>query len=271
MKILFNLIGDLYRTYVPEENVSDYRFAFLVHPRHLKDVYRKFPFFKYFPDSIVNFILSKLWPVTVSRITGLKSLKTGKELRGYVISIPITATQMLDDRNLAVAKILQALRMARNKGAKIVALGALTSSVSHGGLLLKDKVSGVHITTGHAYTGINVTETLQKICEKLDIDIRNRTVAVVGATGSIGSISAEILAKYGVKKFLLIDVDRKKERFESLLNNLHSINPHLEVEITSDMNLLKNVSLVITATNAKGAVIHKEHIKSGTNKSPMYS
>jgi predicted amino acid dehydrogenase len=106
---------------------------------------------------------------------------------------------MLDDRNLAVAKILQALRMARNKGAKIVALGALTSSVSHGGLLLKDKVSGVHITTGHAYTGINVTETLQKICEKLDIDIRNRTVAVVGATGSIGSISAEIFSGFGFR------------------------------------------------------------------------
>lgn len=263
MKIFLNLIFDLWRTYIPEKKSEEYKFAFIVHPRHLKDVYRKFFFFKYFPENFTNFILSKLWPVTVSKITGLKSLKTKKEIPGYVISIPITANQMLEDRNLAVNKIVQALQMAKNKGVKIVALGALTSSVSHGGLLLKEKIFGINITTGHAYTGINVTETLQKICEKVGINIKTEKVAIVGATGSIGSISAEILAKKGVDKFLLIDVDRKKERFENLLENLNKINPNLEIEISSDMNLLKKVSLIITATNAKESVIKNQNIKYG--------
>lgn len=264
MKIITNLLADLWRNYIPDKSVKDYRFAFIVHPRNLNDVYKKFPLFKFLPLSLTNLILRKLFPLTVSNITGLKSSITGNNLLGYVISIPITTEQMLSDRNLTLKKLTQAVNLAENKGVKMIALGALTSSLTNGGVLLKEKSHNVGITTGHAYTGISVTETLEKLCAVLGIDLKKEKIAIVGATGSIGSISAEILARSGITKFLLIDIDRKKERFENLLSNLYRINKALDIEITSDMNLLKNVRLVVTATNAKDAVIKSEHISPGT-------
>lgn len=52
----------------------------------------------------------------------------------------------------AVAKIRSAVELARDRGAKIVGLGAYTSVATRGGLLLKN--TEVALTTGNSYTAI---------------------------------------------------------------------------------------------------------------------
>jgi predicted amino acid dehydrogenase len=203
-----------------------------------------------------------MWAVTVSNITGLKDLK-GDNVEGYIISIPIIVEQMLEDRQLAEDKILQAVKLAKNKGCKIVGLGGLTASLTAGGKVLKEKIDGIYITTGHAYTGYNVTRNVFELANFFSLNISDLKVALVGATGSVGSISAQILARSGFNHFILIDVERKKERFDDVVNKMKIFNTKVKVEISHNVSDIKSCNIVVTATNTKEALIKNEHVKSG--------
>ncbi len=264
MKIrnFYILFKDLYDFKFGKNDQNIYRYAFLIHPRDLKDVYKKLPFLKWTGDRFSKWFLTKMWPVTVSKITGLQDLN-GETVPGYIISIPITAEQMLSDRKLAENKILDAVNLAKNKNCKIIGLGGLTSSLTAGGEFLKNKTEGVYITTGHAYTGYNVTRNVFELVQKFNLDKKKMKVAIVGATGSIGSISAQILVKGGFEQFLLIDVERKKDRFKDVLNCMEKLNNQVSVNVSYNVSDIKNCDIVVTATNTKEALIQKEFVKSG--------
>lgn len=264
-RLINHTARDLVDLLLPQPGFRDvYRFAFLVHPRDERDMIRRFPFLEKTPPWFKRAIQRHFWPVTVSKVTGLTS-EGGEEVSGYVISIPMTAAEMLKDRPRAKKHIRRAMRLARNKGAKIVGLGALTSSLSRGGLDLVD-IPGVSVTTGHAYTGYTVTEALLSQLKRASVPYTTDacTIAIVGAAGSVGSISAEILAAKGVQKLLLIDIERKLDAVHELREKLTSRHPDLTVECTQDMSSLKEATGVITATNAPDALVRGSHIAPGT-------
>lgn len=239
------------------------KFAFLVHPRDLNDVYKKYPLLKLFPNSVVEFFLLKFWPpVFVAKITGLKS-KDGRELiNGCVISVPMTARQMVEHRDLASTKILEATILAKKLGAGIVGLGAMTSSFSKGGLDLVDKVD-INITTGHAYTAYNVTKNVFELTNLFGLDKRKITVAVVGAAGSIGSTSSQILARAGYQNLILVDLERKHHFFEKLRSTLISFNHEINIKFTHQIKDISYADIIITATNAPEALVDAEDLKIG--------
>jgi len=71
------------------------QFAFIVHSRDVSDVSRKYKIAKIIPDSILELYCKYKKPLILSRITGLKSQKTGEDIPGIIIGCPITAKQML--------------------------------------------------------------------------------------------------------------------------------------------------------------------------------
>jgi len=154
-------------------------FAFLVHPRNMKDIYRKYPFAKYVPQFLVTFFLKFIGPVPVARINGINSTK------GLIISLPITAEYMLKNKELARKKVVQAIKSAKKRGAKVVGLGSLTSPIVGGGVDIAGKY-GLHVTNGNAFTAHMTMEGIRKSAGKMGINLSESTVAVVGATGSIG-------------------------------------------------------------------------------------
>jgi len=245
---------------------ESYEFAFLVHPRDEKDMVLRFPFLAKMSPWLLKVVQHHFWPVTVSNITGLRSQKTHSDIQGYVISIPMTATEMLQNRKRAKKQIHKAARLARNKGAKIIGLGALTSSLTRGGLDLLD-IPGIAVTTGHAYTGYSVTQTLLLQLKNAGIDLStavNCPIAIVGAAGSVGSISAELLAEEGAASLLLIDIDRKSASLDKLKQKLAEKYPGLTVQCSQDMKLLKSACGIITATNTPDALVRNEHVSDGT-------
>lgn len=239
------------------------KFAFLVHPRDLSDVFKKYPLLKLFPDSLVEFILIKFWPsVFVAKITGLKSKDGGELIDGCVISVPMTARQMMEHRTVASRKILNAAIFSKKHGAKIIGLGALTSSFSKGGLDLIEKVD-VNITTGHAYTAYNVTKNIFELCSILNLDKKKITVAIVGAAGSIGSTSALILARDGYTNMLLIDLERKHHFFKKLVEDLKGLNSEINVRLSHQIKDVIDANIVITATNSPEALVKADDLKTG--------
>jgi predicted amino acid dehydrogenase len=93
----------------------------------------------------------------------------------------------------------------------------------------------------------------------MGIDPKRGVAAVVGATGSIGKVCAQILAPQ-VAEIILVGRDPAK---------LHAVKQLVEaqgqplVRITTNMNDLKQADMVLTVTNAIEAVIEPQHLKSG--------
>ena len=256
---------DFVDSLIPRIHARDtYAFAFLVHPRDARDMERRFPFLALAPEWLHRGIQHYFWPVTVSRITGLTDQTTRQEVKGFVISIPMTAPEMLAHRKRALKHIRRATKLARNKGAKIVGLGALTSSLSRGGLDLLD-IPGIAITTGHAYTGHTVSQTLLSHLNAADNPHRNGApLAVVGAAGSVGALSAELLAHDGARTLILLDIERKRDKVEELKTRLEAQHRTLTVTVTTDRADLQSAVGIITATNTPDALLRNEHIARGT-------
>ncbi|MCX6703750.1 MAG: hypothetical protein NTV02_03635 [Candidatus Zambryskibacteria bacterium] len=244
------------------KKTSGYSFAFLVHSRGHRDIYRKYPFFKFLPKWLGLWIMESLWPITLSKVTGLKNIKDGSEVKGYVLGITMTAEQMMKKRAKALVKIRQAIHLARGKGVSLVGLGGLTSSLSGGGHELLD-IQDVNITTGHAYTAYNVTETLFKVVDIFGVPKKKLTVGIVGAAGSVGTLSSDIVARAGYAKIVLIDVDRKLPQIRGHLHDLMKFDFKLKIEITSDIKAIKKCDLVITATNTPEALITPDLVSDG--------
>lgn len=240
----------------------DSQFAFLVHPRGLGDFYKKFPYLKFLPKKIVLFLTTVMPPIVVSEITGLKSVD-GEPIQGHIISIPITARQMIEDRDLALRKIRQAVLFAEKKGAKIIGLGALTASFSNGGKLLHESVESLGITTGRAYTVKTVSGYAKKAIADFGLPKETIRVGVVGAAGSIGSNVAVQLARFGVKNFVLIDLERKLEKVKKTLERVRGIGG-ISVESTHDVSHVRECDIIITATSAPEVVVYSDDVSSGT-------
>jgi len=262
LKIFFQPFIDLLLLWYPIKRAQPKRFAFLIHLRDINDLYRKFPFFKKLPESFVLFLTKFLWPITVSKITGLKNQENGEPMLGWVIGIPLTAQQMLEDRTLALKKIREAAILSEKKGARVIGLGALTASLSKGGLDLVETV-GVSITTGHAYTIYNVANTLLSIMEATGKRFSDSHLAVVGASGSIGSGATRFLSRNSFAKITLIDVERKNSQLISLQEELSKMAPLSKISISNTINDTKDADLVITATNAPETLVRAHNLKSG--------
>jgi predicted amino acid dehydrogenase len=121
----------------------------------------------------------------------------------------------------------------------------------------------VAITTGHAYTVFNVTQTLLNALRAVEGSIEKSTVAIVGASGSIGSGCAQVLAEYPFKKLLLIDVIKKNEDLTNLVAEIERMHPHIAIEVSHKIQDIKAADYIVTATNTPEALVKADDLKSG--------
>ncbi len=263
MKQVIHAFCDLFIRILPITGKKDsYEFAFIVHPRSRHDVAREYQFFRYFPNDLANLVTKYFWPVRISQITGLKSQIDGKKITGHLITILMTAHQMVENRKLALKRIIQACVLAKKHGAKIVGLGGLTSSFSRGGLDLVHKVD-INITTGHAYTSYNVTQNVFTLTRYMGLDKNKICIGVVGAAGSVGSTVAKLIVREGFMNMILIDLERKHHHFSELLAEIKRLNPQAVIEISHQIGRIQKCDIIVAATNAPEALIKAEDLKPG--------
>jgi fatty aldehyde-generating acyl-ACP reductase len=229
-------------------------FAFIIHPLSLSDVARKFPIAKYLPDRVIEAFIMRKKPMVVSEVKGIQS-KTGATTKGWLIGCPLTPQMMTDRLPLEAVyeRIVQSIEVAHQAGAKIVGLGAYTSVVGDGGITIAER-SPIPVTTGNSYTVATAIQGTVEALRLLEVDPAESTLAVVGATGSIGRTCAMVLAPQ-FKNTLL--VGRNQERTEEIAKEVP------RSSVTTDMAAIKNADAIITVTSTDAAVIEPEHLKSG--------
>jgi len=234
-------------------------YAFLIHPRDLSDVSRKYPFAAYFPTNWVEQAIRMLWPIVGSRITGLKSVTTGEEKTGYIVICPLTPEQMHYNQRLAKKRILQTARLAEKLGCNLIGLGALSTSMSMGGEYLTNK-TGIGVTTGHAYTTSIILQMLDEIAVVLNMDLQQKTLAIVGAAGYMGVPCTRILSeKKKVGKILIVDRPAKRAALDLLQKEIKSV----PTEVATTLHSLRQADIVIVVTNSVEVLIKPEHLKPG--------
>ena len=180
-------------------------------------------------------------------------------MRGRVVFSPLTAEQMFKDLHAARSRILKAVRLSEKMGPKVIGLGALTASVMRGKWEALDNIKAL-ITSGSIFTSVLVKKGAEKIAEKAGMDIKECTVAVVGAAGLVGSLVSKLLADHVGR---LILVDRRMKVLAGLGKEIAD-QVKIRVDVTKDLAQLRHAHVIVAATNAISAVLDQEDVPPGT-------
>lgn len=235
-------------------------FAFIIHPIDPKsDVARKYPLLgKLLSEGQINFFSRFFPPVYISEISGVRSAATGREVRGWFIACPFTPKTMLSlPVETVYRKIVACGHMAEQLGARILGLGAYTSVVGDAGETIARRLN-IPVTTGDAYTVSMAVAAVREAARRMGLRMDESTAAVVGATGAIGQVCAQILARE-VAELILIG------RHAETLADVHAqcSGQRARVRSGTDLDAISEASLVLSVTSATTAVIEPEHLRSG--------
>ena len=185
-------------------------FAFLVHLRGPEDADRvglgRFLRSYSRDDADYERKLTSIPPVVSSEVRFRST-----SARGEVICINRLPAQMTGPQ--ARRDVLAAAHLAISRGAKMIGLGALTTSATGSGLtIVRDLPRNVTLTNGNALTAAvvrqNVVAALRSL---LGSDARGAVVAIVGCTGSVGGAATRLLSSAGYR---LILIGRNRQRVE---------------------------------------------------------
>ncbi|MFP4660633.1 MAG: shikimate dehydrogenase [Halanaerobiales bacterium] len=236
------------------------KFAFIIHPLELKDFYRKFSWADKLPDSVLEHFIRMIPPIKASHITGIKSL-TGKEIEGFFLGVTYTSKQMLTlPTDKVLKKIIKAGKKAKELGADIVGLGAFTSVVGDKGITIAKELD-IPVTTGNSYTVATAIEGTKLAADKMGHKLKESTITIIGATGSIGRAVSLILSM-DVKQINL--VARNTDKLQVLKKDIERLNPAVEVVYTTDVGkVIQQSELIISASGAVESLIDPAHLQPG--------
>lgn len=237
-------------------------FAFIIHPIDPKrDVSRKFPLLgRILTEKQIDFFSTFFPPVYISEIEGITSKATGKQVKGWFLACPYTPRRMMQlPERTVYRKIIQTGRAAEKLGADILGLGAFTSVVGDAGLTIARNLD-IPVTTGDSYTVMMAVQAIRDAAKVMDIRMSGATVAVVGATGSIGRVCAELIAGEAARTVLIARDEKKLEALQDRLK----LQARSELCISTKMDVLKEAQLILTVTSSIHDVIRPEHLQPGS-------
>jgi predicted amino acid dehydrogenase len=159
-------------------------------------------------------------------------------------------------------KITQTGRLAQKLGARVLGLGAFTSVIGDAGLTISRSLS-IPVTTGDSYTVAVAVEAVREAARVMDIPLAEATAAVVGATGAIGSVAAELMARE-VAHVALVGRPQSADRLVAIGDRIRS-RPltRAQVSESTDLAVLSRADLILSVTSAIDVVIEPENLRPG--------
>jgi predicted amino acid dehydrogenase len=228
------------------------RFAFVIHPLSVDNVFRhpQLKYLRFLPDRLVERVMANMRPLYLSRITGVRSPATGKEVEGYLITLGATPREFMRRRpGFTYRRLIVASRMAQQMGAQIMGLGAFTKVVGDAGMTVAYK-SDIAITSGNSLTVAATLEAAKQAVLKMGGRVDEGRAVVIGATGSIGAVCSRLLAQ-AIEDVVL--VAPRPEKLIGLKRIIEEETPGAHVTIATNAGpYLAGADLVVTTTTAIG-------------------
>jgi len=253
---------------------SEPDFAFIIHALSHNDLLRApgLGVLKHMPKKFndpFDRLISKAPPIVYGDIRHIISKDTGREVNGIIYGMFSTPKVLKEeDPEVTYAKIERICYDAANRGAKIIGLGAYTKVVGDSGVTI-NKNSPIPVTTGNSLSASSTLWALAEVVRKmrllkvnLDSGKVDGMAMVIGATGSIGKVSAKLLALTFSKVCL---VAPRQNRLDELAAEIRLIAPECQIQTATDANELAGVAdVLVTATSAfDQKIIDVERLKPG--------
>ena len=226
-------------------------FTFIVHPRTESDIFlaRPLTLLRRISSDDGDFVRRALAapPFLLGEVTvGFAPF------RGELITITCLPEEALRERGRRQIGI--AAEMAIERGATVLGLGALTAPATAGGARLAESVpAGVTVTNGNAFTAFVLCEQIVEAAHSTENDAA--CVAVVGCTGSIGSVLSQLLAARG---FDLVLIGRTAERARRALGSL-AANARFSGEVAD----AADADVVVLLANSPTARLRPDCVREG--------
>lgn len=249
-------------------------FAFVIHALSHNDLlfapglnlFKKLP--QQFNDSFDK-VVAKGPAITYGSVRHVISKENGKEISGIVYALP-TTPKILKRSNPEdiYAKIERVCYDAANRGAKIIGLGAYTKIIGDSGVTI-NKNSPIPVTTGNSLSASATLWALGDVVKKMRLlskdpnsGLVNGMAMVIGATGSIGQVSAKLLALTFNRVCL---VAPRQNRLDELAAEIRKLAPNCEITTATDANVFAGVAdVLVTATSSfDHKIVDVERLKPG--------
>ncbi|OQY21148.1 MAG: shikimate dehydrogenase, partial [Anaerolineaceae bacterium 4572_32.1] len=117
----------------------------------------------------------------------------------------------------------------------------------------------IAVTTGNSYTVALAVEGILEAARRLEIPLSSASAAVVGATGSIGAVCSQMLAR-SVARVLL--VGRRTERLTQVRRRVEAMGG-AQVSVSKNIQNIREADLVVTVTSEIDSIIEAHHLKPG--------
>jgi acetylornithine/succinyldiaminopimelate/putrescine aminotransferase/predicted amino acid dehydrogenase len=187
---------------------------------------------------------------------------TGAEVHLSFVGLGVTSRQFaraMEERNTRwlTDKVELGVRIARDAGCHVVGFGGYTSIVTAG--CRRVRTNGVALTTGNALTvGMGVA-ALRAAAHAQGISLGTSRLAVIGATGNIGSTYAALMAP-DVAEVVLVVRRRSTPKLAATVAALRAAAPHTAIRVVDDLAVLADCPLVVTASSTPAPLIHPQHL-----------
>jgi len=163
-------------------------------------------------------------------------------------------------RKKIITKIQMAVNMAADEGAEVISLGGYTSILTNNGLSLYEP-PGKKIITGNTLTAASgLSHLINKIKCTPEFNKPN-IIAVIGSTGNIGQVIAEILCKRMDVCSELILYSRSEKRVMELIDEINKKHKeHVPLRSTCSLTDIKNADVIVISTNTNDPIIFPHSI-----------
>ena len=238
------------------------RFAFVIHPlsQEYFKVVRPIELLSQVSPPIFMNALEKAMayapPFVYSKVTGITS-PTGVQAEGWLISVGGTSKEiMAHSPEFTYRRLLAAAELAKKLGAQIMGLGAFTKVVGDAGLTVA-KRAPLPITTGNSYSASGALWAAHDALLRMRLlppPVKGQKVQfkamVVGATGAIGSVCAQLLATIAKEVYL---VSPETAKLLSLKDAILKETPDARLFLSAQADRhITDMDMIVTATSGAG-------------------
>jgi predicted amino acid dehydrogenase len=175
--------------------------------------------------------------------------------KGYITGLTLTARQMMDLPREVVRKYIldAAVFVQQNFNVDVIQLGALTTSVTDGGVwVTKQNEYKGFVNHGDSYTAAVACQAVHKILNLFQKNPKKQILSIVGAYGVIGEAVSKLLVPQFSHSIL---IGRREEKLKELEQKLEG-----DFETTMDLKT-HDADVIITATSHPTALLASEHLK----------
>lgn len=176
-------------------------------------------------------------------------------ISGYIIGLTLTARQIMElPRETVRKRILDAALFIQNElDVEIIQLGALTTSVTNGGIWLTEQGEYVGwVNHGDSYTAAVTCQVVLRALKFFNKKSTDLVIAIVGAYGVIGEAVSKLLVPQFNHSIL---IGRSQEKLKELEVNLQG-----SFETTINLKT-KKADIIVTATSHPTALLTSNHLK----------